>query len=188
MSSLDPFHNLVQEIRQYLGPSYGIDSADVDPDHLKALMEKYTSNPDEWTRYAGADPSRNYTRNLVDNVNGRANLVLIVWNPGKGSPIHDHANAHCVMKILKGSLTETMFHIPDAHHQPGTPLETKKETIYSPDQVAYISDKIGLHRISNPDPHSNAVSLHLYTPPNAAEFGFNIYDERTGKSSHVKQS
>lgn len=72
---MDPFQSLVQEIRQYLGPSWGIDSADVDPDHLKALMAKYTSNAEEWSRYARADLSRNYTRNIVDNVNGKANLV-----------------------------------------------------------------------------------------------------------------
>lgn len=86
--------------------------------------------------------------------------VLIVWNPGKGSPVHDHADAHCVMKILQGSLKETMFHIPHAQEQAANPLKTKKETIYSSDQVAYISDKIGLHRISNPDGQNAAVSLH----------------------------
>lgn len=53
-----------------------------------------------------------------------------------------------------------MFHIPDAQEEVGTPLKTKKETIYAPDQVAYISDKIGLHRISNPDGENAAVSLH----------------------------
>ena len=73
--SNDPFGRLVQDIRQYLGPSSGIDSAHVDPEHLKALMAKYTSDPKHWEQYARADKSRNYTRNIVDNINGRANLV-----------------------------------------------------------------------------------------------------------------
>lgn len=71
----DPFTLLVHEIREYLGLSSGIDSSDVDTEHLRALMAKYTSNPAEWERYARADLSRNYTRNLVDSVNGKANLV-----------------------------------------------------------------------------------------------------------------
>lgn len=25
--------------------------------------------------------------------------LILVWSPGKGSVIHDHANAHCVMKV-----------------------------------------------------------------------------------------
>ena len=27
--------------------------------------------------------------------------VILVWTPGKISPIHDHANSHCVMKVYK---------------------------------------------------------------------------------------
>lgn len=71
----DPFGHLVRDIRQYLGPSSGIDAAHVDPEDLKDIMAKYTSNPKHWERYARADKSRNYTRNIVDNVNGKANLV-----------------------------------------------------------------------------------------------------------------
>ncbi|KAI5205834.1 putative cysteine dioxygenase Cdo1 [Aureobasidium subglaciale] len=181
----DPFGLLVKEIRQYLGPSSGIDSAHVDPDHIKALMAKYTSNTRHWERYARADKSRGYTRNIVDNVNGKANLILIVWNPGKGSLIHDHADAHCVMKILKGNLTETIYHKPESGDTSVHPLQVKQETVYHPNEVTYISDQIGLHRVFNPDPIQPAMSLHLYTPPNAAEFGFHVYDERTSKSSFV---
>lgn len=25
--------------------------------------------------------------------------LILVWSPGRGSAIHDHANAHCVMKV-----------------------------------------------------------------------------------------
>lgn len=69
------FQRLIQDVRQYLGPSSGIDSADVDPRELLALMAKYESNKDEWRQYTQADPSRNYTRTLVDTGNGRYNLV-----------------------------------------------------------------------------------------------------------------
>ncbi|KAL1297081.1 hypothetical protein AAFC00_004666 [Neodothiora populina] len=181
----DTFSTLVYEIRQYLGQSSGIDSANVDPEHIKALMAKYTSNPKEWEQYSRADTSRNYTRTLVDNVNGKANLILIVWNPQKGSLIHDHANAHCIMKILQGNLVETMYHMPESKDTSKGPLSIKQQTTYTPNEVAYISDKIGLHRVFNPDADKFAMSLHLYTPPNAAEYGFNVYDERTGKCSHV---
>lgn len=75
----DPFQQLIQDLRDYLGPSSGIDSADVDVDQLRELMAQYQSNPEEWTRYAVADKSRNYTRNLVDTGNGKSNLVSLRW-------------------------------------------------------------------------------------------------------------
>ncbi|RHZ55416.1 putative cysteine dioxygenase [Aspergillus thermomutatus] len=179
--------NLVEDIKQYLGSS-GLDDDHVDPAVLMGFMSKYTSSPADWSRYMRNDPSKNYTRNLVADISGRANLLLLVWNPEKGSLIHDHANAHCIMKILDGELNETIYQTPPAERDHGAPLKIKKHTTYKPNEVAYISDQIGLHRVANPSKDRLAVSLHLYTPPNAADFGYNVYDPKTGKSSHVFQA
>ncbi|KAL1971119.1 hypothetical protein VTN77DRAFT_70 [Rasamsonia byssochlamydoides] len=186
----DAFDKLVEELSEALGPSAGLDSDDVDPFDIQRLMEKYTSDETEWGRYAFGDPSKTYTRNLVDEGNGKSNLLILVWTPGKGSAIHDHANAHCVMKILKGSLKETLYAWPEKEkvaEGQGSPLQVTRETVYQENQVTYMSDQLGLHRISNPDPNNYAVSLHLYTPPNAANYGFCIFDEKTGRSRHIKQ-
>ncbi|KAN0068737.1 RmlC-like cupin domain containing protein [Elaphomyces granulatus] len=181
----DDFQRLVHDLSATLGPSSGLDSDDVDPINIQRLMECYESNVVEWSKYALGDPSRKYTRNLVDEGNGKSNLLILVWTPGKGSAVHDHANAHCVMKVLKGSLQETLYSWPEKDKE--SPLQVTKQTTYHENEVTYMSDKLGLHRISNPDPHNCAVSLHLYTPPNAAHFGFSIFDERTGQSQHIKQ-
>lgn len=71
----DAFHQLVQDLSKVLGPSSGIDSADVDPEDLQTLMRDYVSNVSEWKLYALSDFSRSYTRNLVDRGNGKSNLV-----------------------------------------------------------------------------------------------------------------
>jgi hypothetical protein len=72
---LDGFHKLVDQINDVLGPCNGIDSAGIDVKELKRLMAEYSSNEADWERYAFADYSRGYTRNLVDNCNGKSNLV-----------------------------------------------------------------------------------------------------------------
>ncbi|KAK6606857.1 hypothetical protein ACHAO1_000327 [Botrytis cinerea] len=200
----DSFHQLVADLSQILGPSSGLTSADVDVQQLRSLMERYISNEDEWRKYAFADLSRGYTRNLVDEGNGKSNLLILVWSPGKGSPLHDHADAHCLMKVLSGTLSETQYTFPSvsapasgsttstssstASQPPNTPPTVIKTTTYTANQVTYMSDDLGLHRISNPDPENVAVSLHLYTPPNAAREGCHIFDEKTGRKSHVTQS
>ncbi|KAK2769838.1 Cysteine dioxygenase [Emmonsiellopsis sp. PD_33] len=187
----DAFQRLVDDLSAALGPSSGLDSDDVDPMDIQKLMEGYTSREHEWEQYALADASRAYTRNLVDEGNGKSNLLVLVWSPGQGSAIHDHANAHCVMKILKGSLRETLYAWPQEDKlrkgEP-SPLDITRDTVYRENQVTYMSDKLGLHKISNPDPENFAISLHLYTPPNAAHFGFSLFDERTGRSQHIKQA
>lgn len=48
------FEDLVAEINKILGPSNGIDSADVNVEELEAAMERYRSVESDWSRYAFA--------------------------------------------------------------------------------------------------------------------------------------
>ncbi|RYC65064.1 hypothetical protein CHU98_g1158 [Xylaria longipes] len=179
---MNAFEQLVDDIRKALGPSSGLDSEDVDVEDLTHLMERYVSDPREWAQYALSNDKMPYTRNLVDEGNGKANLLVLVWTPGKGSPIHDHGNAHCVMRILHGDITETRFDFPDGDKE--KPMEMKSERVHKEGTVAYMADELGLHRVSN---HGSnfAVSLHLYTPPNVARQGCNIFNPQTGRKTHV---
>ncbi len=71
----DRFHQLVQDPKLALGPFSGLNSTDVNPLDLQNLMECYKSDAGEWATYAYRDPSRGYTRKLVDNGNGKSNRV-----------------------------------------------------------------------------------------------------------------
>lgn len=155
--------------------------------HLHNLLRAYSSNPEHWAKYAHRNPAKQYTRNLVCELPGIFNLLILVWTPGQASPIHDHADSHCLMKILKGQLQESRFAIPKNPGNEGPLTETSRLN-FGVDKVAYIADNLGLHEISNPHPTEYAVSLHLYTPPNAAMRGCNIFDPETGEARHVMQS
>lgn len=93
------------------------------------------------------------------------------------------------MKILKGSLTETRYAWPtvDRNNAKDTPLQVLSSKTFEENQVTYMSDKLGLHRISNPNADDYAVSLHLYTPPNAAVYGCNVFNEANGQSTHINK-
>ncbi|KAA8566142.1 hypothetical protein EYC84_008745 [Monilinia fructicola] len=142
---------------------------------LTKLLRNYTSNPSEWQKYAYANPSKQYTRNLVAEVE-----------------VHDHAASHCLMKIMKGGLKETRWITPTV--PPSASLAGNKEIEmqiegvreYGMEKVAYMCDDMGLHSIANPSNTEYAVSLHLYTPPNAAMHGCHIFDPLTGEKTHVK--
>ncbi|KAL9488689.1 hypothetical protein ACSS6W_000966 [Trichoderma asperelloides] len=179
----DLFEELVMALKEGLGPSSGLTSEDVDVGYLMELMRAYDGGDMQWSKYAFGDASRGYTRNLVDEGNGKSNLLVLVWSPGKGSPIHDHGNAHCLMKILRGDLTETRYAFPE-DDEPEGPMTVISEKTYRENQVTYMADELGLHRVSNRG-SDFAVSLHLYTPPNVARQGCHIFDEKTGRRSHV---
>ncbi|KAH8750589.1 RmlC-like cupin domain-containing protein [Diaporthe sp. PMI_573] len=176
------FDDLVQSLKDVLGPSSGLDSKDVDLNSIMDLMDKYDAAEEGWVSFAMADRDLPYTRNLVDEGNGKSNLLVLVWTPGKGSPIHDHGNAHCVMKILRGSLTETRYEFPDSDR--AQPMRMLSERTSKENDVAYMADELGLHKVENKG-DDYAVSLHLYTPPNVARSGCNTFNPITGKKNHV---
>ncbi|KAI1335855.1 cysteine dioxygenase type I [Xylariaceae sp. FL0016] len=186
---MNQFERLVTALRDALGQS-GLVSEDVDVQRLTELLQTYYSDEAEWGAWALQDSTKGYTRNLVDVGNGKSNLLLLVWTPGKGSPIHSHSNSHCLMKILKGELTETRYDFPpdmtqeQYHISDGREMNVVSETIHVENQVAYMNDDLGVHRMWNRGTDF-AVSLHLYTPPNIARDGCYVFDIQTGKRTHV---
>ncbi|CAL9708076.1 unnamed protein product [Knipowitschia caucasica] len=158
------------------------ESDSINVDEVQQIMESYESNPQDWKKFAKADQYR-YTRNLVDEGNGKFNLMLLCWGEGHGSSIHDHSDSHCFMKLLQGQLKETLFEWPDG--KPQGEMVQKSQRILVENKVAYINDSIGLHRVENGSHTEPAVSLHLYSPPFQT---CQTFDQRTGHKNTVKMT
>ena len=165
-----------EELIEALKEEFSAPSVEVD--RVKEVMLSYRSCEKDWKRFANFDPFR-YTRNLVEEGNDLFNLIVICWGEGQGSSIHDHSNCHCFMKILSGGLLETLYDWPsgDTGQQQASALMVTAQHNYARDQVTYISDEIGLHRVENSSHSEPAVSLHLYSPPFSSCQSF---DERSG--------
>lgn len=152
------------------------ESESVNVDYVRYLMQSYKSNPADWKKYAKFDRFR-YTRNLVDKGNGKYNLMALCWGEGHGSAIHDHADAHCFMKMLQGTLQEIRFDWPN---EPGQELKETGRKNLNLNEVCYINDSLGLHRVENPSHTEPAVSLHLYCPPFDK---CSVFNQQTGKQT-----
>ena len=177
------FKELVKVIKGELADK-GLDELSQEEiEKLRNIMESYESKEEEWMDNANYDQYR-YTRNLVDDGNGKYNLIVMAWNTEQKSPIHDHAGSHCIMKILKGTLLETRFEMPTKEDSVrGRKMRVKEERELHKNQTAYVNgkleisvaltvstfipllDSIGIHRVANPSKSERAASLHLYTPP-----------------------
>jgi len=60
----------------------GLDHADVDIERVKGIMRNYKANPEDFKKYCMFEKFR-YTRNLVDDGNGKFNLMILCWGPGQ---------------------------------------------------------------------------------------------------------
>lgn len=81
-----------------------------------------------------------------------------MWNPGKYSPIHDHPCDGCWVKVITGCANEVRYQIQD--HKL---VEVDNATFAH--GVTYMHDDFGLHKMGNPSSSTDAVTLHLYSPP-----------------------
>ena len=137
------------------------------------MLSTYAAEHEDWRRFALFDPDV-YTRNLISRTE-HYEMLLLCWNVGQKSPIHNHAGQNCWMAVMEGQIQETLY-TPSAQGAPG-PLQAGSSRVYVPGRVGFINDDIALHRVQ-PVSGMRGISLHLYSKPIDV---CNVYDEETGR-------
>lgn len=136
------------------------------------ILGEYARTSEDWQRYALFGGPK-YTRNLIARTEN-FELLLLCWNGGQSSPIHNHAGQNCWMTVLEGEIEEVQYSVPrPAHSGPLVPNSTRS---YLPGKVTFINDDIALHLI-RPMHGRRGASLHLYSRPIET---CTLYDEHTG--------
>ncbi len=102
--------------------------------------------------------SNSYTRNCIEE-NEEFELILLCWEAGQCTPIHDHGGEECWVKVLQGSFKETVFKVTDQ-----MALKQVSSGVANEGDVTYMVDFMGYHRLTNQSPH-RGMSLHLYAKP-----------------------
>lgn len=103
--------------------------------------------------------SRGYTRNLVASGEWY-NLLVLCWKNGQRSPIHDHRGSNCGVRVLRGTMSETLFEFaPNGHIRPTCSRD------WPPNSVVGGQD-LHVHQVSNLQAsNADLVTLHVYSPP-----------------------
>jgi cysteine dioxygenase len=100
-----------------------------------------------------------YARNRVFRTDALEMLVLC-WEPGQCTVIHDHDGSFGVVRVLEGELSETLYHQDDE----GV-LRRTREAKWQPDAVTG-ADVPDIHCLYNcRDSGQKLVTLHIYCPP-----------------------
>jgi cysteine dioxygenase len=115
-----------------------------------------------------------YKRNLVRSAPNYHAWVLC-WKSGQRSPIHDHRGSACVVRVLRGTLTETLFELaPNGHVKATFSRDISEGSIIG-------SEDTDIHQVSNLQAaDADLVTLHVYTPPLTWMTTFSMYDLSRG--------
>jgi cysteine dioxygenase len=118
---------------------------------------------------------KQYARNLVRQ-GPWYHLLVLCWQNGQRSPIHDHAGSTCGVRVLRGVMTETTFAMALNGH-----VKAVGSRDLAAGQVCGTQDD-DLHQISNLQAdEADLVTLHIYTPPLLFMGTYSMYDTSRGQ-------
>ena len=127
-------------------------------EELDAILRSVDVTFEDVAAFARFDEDR-YRRNLLREGHWYHVLVLC-WRSGQRSPIHDHARSTCGLRVLRGSLTETVFEPAPC----GQIKAVRSQTLHAPEYV--VTADADIHQVSNLEPAGHdLVTLHIYSPP-----------------------
>jgi predicted metal-dependent enzyme (double-stranded beta helix superfamily) len=123
-----------------------------------ALLERLISR-DDWLPEAFARPSlERYQQYLLHcDSRERFSVVSFVWGPGQSTPIHDHT-VWGLVGVLRGSEKVERFSCAE-----DGALVSEEVDILHEGFVDAVSPRLGdIHRVSNAEPDTPSVSIHVY--------------------------
>jgi DMSO/TMAO reductase YedYZ molybdopterin-dependent catalytic subunit len=131
----------------------------------------------EYVRFS----DREYQRNLVRAGPGY-HIWVMCWKNGQRSPIHDHASSACVVRVLRGTATETHFEFA-----PNGLIKAIGSRDLPTGGVCATQDA-DLHQISNLQAgNADLVTLHIYCPPLLRMGTYSLIDPGRGEDVWVEE-
>lgn len=134
-----------------------------DLESCKTILKLY--NASDYVQYIreGEYNDYGYKRILVDKCS-LFDMYILMWKPGAQSPIHNHPEHGCYMKVLHGELDEYVFDRNCNIHS----MYAREEHY-----IGFMKKDYMLHSIEN-NTDSIAISLHIYSPPNIKPKLYNV--------------
>jgi DMSO/TMAO reductase YedYZ molybdopterin-dependent catalytic subunit len=141
---------------------------------LAARLTELDVSPADLAGWVHFSP-RSYQRNLV-RAGEWYHVWVMCWRNGQRSPIHDHAQSACAVKVLSGTATVTDFsYAPNGH------VYATGSRRCPPSAVVMSCDR-DPHQISNLQAdNGDLVTLHVYTPPLLRMATFSLLDADRGE-------
>jgi predicted metal-dependent enzyme (double-stranded beta helix superfamily) len=156
-------HGTVDELIRRLDEATATDDTQQLCRNVKRVLADVVSSGDPFIAPALLEPAPDrYARRLLHkDPAGRYSAVVMVWDRGQGTPLHDHAGVWCVECVYRGRIRVTSFDLethPDAEVLRFTP---EAVVFAGVGEAGHLIPPFEYHMIENPD-ETPAVTIHVY--------------------------
>ncbi|MGH4020182.1 MAG: cysteine dioxygenase [Pseudonocardiaceae bacterium] len=146
-------------------------------DELSDALGSFVSDEDSKTFVEQLSPNGNYTRLLLNSPDDSFQIVLVLWGPGRGSPIHDHDGTVGVVSSIMGTTREIKYEVLQQRGQESV-LARGDEILIAPTHVTPIFPEpdTQLHLMIN-DTSQWTATVHVYLD---AIDRYRLYHQQSG--------
>jgi predicted metal-dependent enzyme (double-stranded beta helix superfamily) len=103
-----------------------------------------------------------YARRLVHSSPDLGYTVLaMVWGPGQGTPLHDHAGMWCVEGVVDGRIEVTQYRLLDRLGR-RCRFERQETTTAGIGSAGRLIPPFDYHTIANARPDEPSITVHVY--------------------------
>lgn len=107
------------------------------------------------------DPDH-YARHLVHrDPQGRFSMIVMVWGPGQGTPIHDHGGLWCVECVVQGRIEVRSYEPVDEPADDRVGFRCAETIQAGLGEAGHLIPPLDHHVLCNPN-DKTAVTLHVY--------------------------
>lgn len=129
-----------------------------------------------------ANPKENYLRITMGVNQGDSPgipYVMEIWPPGCFSPIHNHARANAIIRVLSGEINVSLYPMLSKYHE--TPF---MNVTFRKDDVTWISPELNqTHKLRNPNadgPTCITIQCYTYSMGNVEHYEYFDYLDEEG--------
>ena len=113
-------------------------------------------------RYLAPTPDHYARRLLHRDPQGRYTAVVMVWDQGQGTPLHDHAGMWCVECVYRGRIEVTAYSVTGGEAERGVVHFREESRVFAGvGESGALIPPFEYHRLRNAGA-SPAVTLHVY--------------------------
>ena len=152
-------------IHQLVDGLKAISDADFSCKNVYSFLGENPVDIDSITKYYHWS-SENYTRNLVYK-DKRFEVMVICWEKGVASRVHDHADQKCWMMVPVGKLKGQNFAVAEIDEAKNYCRLVETDDFELSDCLAATVElEAPIHQVLNPAAYDErAVSIHIYSKP-----------------------
>jgi len=163
------------------GPRFILDDKEF-PQFSKAI-EASIADPSGWchqrllakaNEFGPGKPLETYLRITLNQNNGESPgipYVMEVWPPGHYSPVHNHAGANAIIRVLHGSIDVRLFPYLSPDVAPFRVTSCKK------DDITWISPTLNqTHQLANMGASHTCITIQCYMYDEKDKYHYDYFD------------